>query len=265
MKSLAHYLSPVMKRTLQWPYRAFWTIIAAISRLVIYTGCRIFLARDARVTVEGLEHLPASGPVLIVARHFHHLYDGCVLLTRLHRRVHILVALDWIQSRRTRFLMELVCSLADWPIVLRTERLSSDGTAVDQHQVDNKVSVYSADEIRRYLRHGITRAVRLLRSGKTLAIFPEAYPTIDPVFTSKQGQNSFLPFRPGFAKIVEMAERDRTTRVVVIPTGFSYEHPGYKKNWHITLRLGPALYRKDFSSSQAFVQAIEQQVHELSS
>jgi 1-acyl-sn-glycerol-3-phosphate acyltransferase len=213
------------------------------------------------VTVEGLEHLPASGPLLIVARHFHHLYDGCVLLTRVPRRTHILVALDWVQSRRTRFLMELVCSLASWPVVLRSERLSGDAFSADQHKVSDKVSVYSADEITRYMRRGITEAVRLLRAGEALVIFPEGYPTIDPVFTPKQEQDSFLPFRPGFAKIVEMAERDGTTHVAVVPAGFSYEQ---RKRWQITLRLGPALYRKDFPTSPAFVQALEQQVHELS-
>jgi hypothetical protein len=82
-------------------------VMIASPVFVVYTACRRLAHTGTEFTVEGLEHVPASGPVLIVARHFHHLYDGCILLI----------------------------------------------------------------------------------------IFPEAYLNIDPVYTPKSGQESFLPFR----------------------------------------------------------------------
>jgi putative membrane protein len=81
--------------------------------------------RNVKIAVEGLEYVPCSGPVLIVARHFHHLYDGCVLLRAIPRRLHILVALDWVQKRWMRGVMERACTLTGWPILLRVERIDA--------------------------------------------------------------------------------------------------------------------------------------------
>jgi putative membrane protein len=47
--------------------RAAWRSIRAVSKRNA--------AKDLRLTIHGLEHLPPDGPVLLVARHYHHLYD----------------------------------------------------------------------------------------------------------------------------------------------------------------------------------------------
>jgi 1-acyl-sn-glycerol-3-phosphate acyltransferase len=54
-----------------------WSGIRAFCRLAM---------RRADVRVEGLGHLPATGPAVIAARHFHHFYDGCALLAVVPRR-----------------------------------------------------------------------------------------------------------------------------------------------------------------------------------
>jgi 1-acyl-sn-glycerol-3-phosphate acyltransferase len=106
-------------------------------------------------------------------------------------------------------------------------------------------------------------AMRLLRSGSTLVIFPEGYPNIDPHPTPKTDLVSFLPFRPGFVKMVELAERDRQTQVAIIPAGLSYtQEPG--NHWHITVRYGPALHLSDFANSEQLLLAVEERVHVLS-
>ena len=46
----------------------------------------------------GLEHIPTDGPVLLIARHYHHLFDGVVLLLSVPRPIHILVTLDWVKT-----------------------------------------------------------------------------------------------------------------------------------------------------------------------
>jgi putative membrane protein len=94
-----------------------------------------------------------------------------------------------------------------------------------------------------------------------LVVFPEAYPNIDPTYTLKNGNEAFLPFRPGFARLVEMAEKEGHTQVAIVPAGLSYVQNGC---WHITLRFGPALSRIDYVDSMHLVQAIERSVHELS-
>ena len=92
-------------------------------------------------------------------------------------------------------------------------------------------------------------------------VFPEAYPNIDPGNTPKVEKNDFLPFRPGFARLVEMVERDDHTRVAIVPAGLSYTQ---NERWNITLRFGPAFSRSDYTSSTHLVQDVEKRVRELS-
>jgi len=113
------------------------------------------------------------------------------------------------------------------------------------------------------LRQVTLGAVRLLRSGSTLVIFPEGYPNIDPHPTPKTDLEAFLPFRPGFVKMVEMAEKDRQTQVAVIPAGLSYRQEAGNR-WHITVRYGPALHLSDFANSEQLLLAVEERVHVLS-
>jgi len=229
------------------------SIIRRMSQLSIRISSRIIVKHNVTLEVEGQEHIPARGAVLIVARHFHYLYDGCALLSAIARQPHFLVALDWVQQGWLRRLMELACSLADWPIVLRSKQLNKDSIT--------RRSAYSPSEVASYLRNACTDTAQLLRHGEILVIFPEAYPTIDPVTTTKQGPNEFLPFQSGFARLVKLAERDGLTHVAIVPAGLTYSHNG---RWHITLRFGQALSRRDFSDTTQLVQAVEQRVRELS-
>ena len=73
-----------------------------MTRSTMRAWARATVARRLDVEVEGLQHLPREGPLLIACRHVHHLYDGCLLLTAVPRPVHLLVALDWAADRPTR-------------------------------------------------------------------------------------------------------------------------------------------------------------------
>ncbi len=230
------------------------TLIRAISHLTLRKSSEVVARRNTLYRVEGLENVPADGPVLLVARHFHHLYDGCVLLSTMPRRIHILIALDWIQHPRLRSFMEFICGLVEWPIVLRGERLNSSSTETTK-------SVYKASELPHYLRQAVRLTIKLLRQGEMLVIFPEAYPNIDPASTPKASSASFLPFRSGFARLIELAEHDKKTEVAILPVGFDYV-PG--KRWKVTLRLGQALFLRDFQNKEQLTLAVEQRVQELS-
>ena len=229
-------------------------LLRSISHLTVRNGSKVLTSGKVLYRLEGLEHIPQDGPVLLVARHYHDLYDGCILLASLPRRLHILIALDWIQGPRTRALMELACKLVEWPIVLRGERLQENKT--------HPPSAYQAQEQRQYLRQATRLTTRLLRQGEMLTIFPEAYPVIDPHPSPRTPEQDFLPFRPGFAEMVELAERDKQTQVAIIPVGFDYALRG--RRWRVTVRFGKALALRDFSDTQHFAHAVEQQVHQLS-
>ncbi|GHO46545.1 hypothetical protein [Ktedonospora formicarum] len=165
--------------------RAAWIAnsIRAISHRVVKIGALLIVSLGVYVRVEGLDHVPAHGPLLIVARHYHHLYDGSILLRTLSRRLRIFVALDWVGSRWQRMLIEQACAALTWPVILRGERLRRRDAVLQ----------YKADEVRSYLRRAMQNSVMLLCQQEALLIFPEAYPNIDPSQMQKLMERAFFP------------------------------------------------------------------------
>lgn len=188
-----------------------WRSLRAASRILI----------DRRLDLEvlGEEHLPKEGPVIIAARHFHHLYDGAVLMSTMPRPMHILVGLDWVENPAGRKMMMKLCSAADWPVVLRRDGTAPAGSAG------------SSTTLRRAYKNSLT----LLRNSRILLMFPEGYPNIDPGFTPKTNETAFLPFQPGFLQLASASAR-LGRPVPVVPTGFTYER-GDK--WKVTVRFAP--------------------------
>jgi putative membrane protein len=178
--------------------------------------------QTARVAVEGLENVPTAGPVLLVARHVHHLLDGAVLVRYVPRPVHIVVALDWAADANQRRWMERACRAARYPVVLRPATLGHRGG-------------FAAHELLRYTRSGIRDAVALLCEEHVVAIFPEGYPNVDPTFARKLDDDEMLPFGRGFERIAALAERTNGARVAIVPVGFRYVRG---RRWSIRVRFG---------------------------
>jgi 1-acyl-sn-glycerol-3-phosphate acyltransferase len=233
----------------------FRTLLAQIFWWVMRVGSLVIGRRRLKFSVEGVEHIPRSGPVLIAARHFHYFYDGYMLVRTVPRRLHTIVALDWVQMQLLRLLIEWGCFLADWPVILRPEQLLE--------HVEGGRWAYQRKDGRRYLRQVMRSAVRLLRSGEVLVVFPEGYPYVDIHPTPKVDPTAFLPFRPGFIKMVEMTERDGLTRVAIVPAGLIYVRER-DTHWQATVRFGPALYLDDFASAEEARHAVEVRVQVLS-
>ncbi len=191
--------------------------------------------------VEGLEHVPTSGPLILVGRHYHHLLDGSMLVTSVGRPLHIVVGLDWAGPSRPT--VEWACRSAEYPIVLRAGNVETG-------------------EQLRYLRAAFRETTRLLVDGRALVVFPEGYPTIDPAFTPKQTDDEFLPFASGFLRMAQLAERAGSGPVALVPVGFSYARSG--KKWSIVMRFGPALTRAQIPGGDVGAAAMQTLVRELS-
>jgi 1-acyl-sn-glycerol-3-phosphate acyltransferase len=217
----------------------------------IRAACRLAVRRiDLRV--EGLQNVPTSGPVLIAARHFHHFFDGCALLAVVPRPLHVVVTLDWLRNPIGHLLLTAACHAAGWPVVPRPDHrgVLADGPA----------HLLFPSEVSR-LRAAARQSAGLLRAGEALLVFPEGYPNIDPGCTPKTSDDAFLPFRPGFLRFVALAERDRLTRVALIPAGLEYSRD---RRWSLTLRFGTTIainYTVDLNEQ---VRGIEEQVRQLS-
>ncbi len=226
-------------------------------RHFIRFGAWLVVRRVMTVRVEGLEHVPRDEPVLFAARHFHHLYDGALLLVVVPRPVHIIVALDWVRGRPLRLVMEFICGVARWPVVLRGDGLSGGRSA------------YDVTERGGYMRRALRDTTRLLREDHTVVIFPEGYPNVDPGYSPKaaHGDDAFLPFQPGFIHLAELAQRDRRTPVAIIPTGLVYrrlDNDSRGRTWAVTLRFGAPIYVTSRTDRDRILRAVEDQVRALS-
>ena len=215
----------------------------------IRLGARALAAGRLEIVVTGLDHIPRDGPALLVARHYHHLFDGVVLLLSLPRPIHLLVTLDWATNPWMCRLMSLATKMARWPVVLRSDALRTDGKAP------------GLAGIKRQHRNSVRDAVTLIAEGGILVIFPEGYPNIDPRYTPKRGPQDFLPFKAGFATIAAAAEKRLGIKVPIVPSGFRYTK---ERRWRAQLNIGAGFYVGDFASRQLLVRHAERRVVELS-
>jgi putative membrane protein len=238
--------------------------------LLIDLFARIALALYCDLRVEGADHLPREGGTIIASRHYHFVFDALALERNARQPTHFWTALDWTDAWWQRLGMELLCRAARWPFMLRVDQYSLDRFARGE-------SAYRLEEAHPLLRVATQQAVGLLRARETLVIFPEAYTSVDIFPTPKDDGRSFMPFRPGFVKLAQLAEREGAARVNIVPSGFFYERldgprrPAWRfsrrKLWRVTLRFGEAATiapRATPAEVDAVVAEVERAVHALS-
>jgi 1-acyl-sn-glycerol-3-phosphate acyltransferase len=219
---------------------------------------RSIAAGRLQTVSSGTEHIPASGPALIVARHYHHLFDGLALFAALPRHFHIVVTLDWVQNAAMRWSMTQLTRLARWPVVLRSEALMrSNNTGRPRGR-----PVFSPVDVRRYQRRALRESVQLLEEKRVLVVFPEGYPNIDPTYTPKTDNDRFLPFKRGFVAIARAAERRLGASLPIIPTGLQYSSG---KTWHAHVRFSQPINRESYASDNDLIRYCEEKVRRLSS
>ena len=224
---------------------------------VVQLGARALAAGRVDMAVTGLEHIPTEGPVLVVARHYHYLFDGVVLLASIPRPLRFLASLDWATNSCVRRLLTPAAAMAGWPVVLRRDALGPD---VDRDDTLREKS-FTAAAIRRYQRRALADSIALLTQGGALVMFPEGHPNVDPHYTPKTRPEEFLPFKTGFAHIAAAVEKRRGARVPIVPAGFRYTKTN---RWTARLTIGAAVYLEDFASRPHLVRHLEQRVAELS-
>jgi 1-acyl-sn-glycerol-3-phosphate acyltransferase len=180
---------------------------------------RILRGDRLEVYAVGTEHLPLDGPALVIARHYHHLFDGLALFAAIARPMHILVSADWVQTKAGRWVFESLARSARWPAILREQNILSNGGPMP---LQGK-TVFSVEDVARYRRQALRESVQLLLEGRLLVVFPEGFPNIDPHFTPKSEPEQFIRFRSGFAAIAAAAEKRLRAAVPLVPAGLRYK------------------------------------------
>ena len=155
-----------------------------------------------RLTVEGVEHLPADGPAIIAANHLS-FFDSVLLLFDLPRRVYALGKAEYADRRITGWLF---CGAGMIPI--RREQPGDLAGAFEQ-------------------------AREVLDAGKVLAIFPEGTRTRDGQLHRGHSGAAHLALETGAPLIpVGIIGTDQ-----ILPTGATIVRPFRKA----TLRIGPPI------------------------
>jgi len=191
-------------------------------------------------------NIPCTGPVLVACRHVHHLDDGVSLLAVFPRPLHIVVALDWATNLAGHAFMRLICTVAQWPVILR------------HHNA--RRSAFTPAQRKRYLQRASREVVALLRKNRVIVMFPEGWPNVDPSWTPKKGVDDKLAFEQGFVRLVALAERGGHPAVAIVPAGLYYPADGRRS---VTLRFGEAMFT-NANGRRELLQLIEQRVAELS-
>lgn len=206
---------------------------------------RMVVRRQFDLSVEGAGLVPQNGPVILAARHFHHLYDGCAVLATINRPVHILVGLDWAGVGLRRLVMERACASASWPVILRRDGANA---------IDDREATHA-------LRRATSDSLALLRSGQIVLMFPEGYPNIDPGYTPKTDTSAYLPFQPGVVRMATIAARQGLT-VPIVPVGFDYRQ--VEGSWLTCMRFGEPVVVENRQQEEASLRLIEERVRDLS-
>jgi len=214
---------------------------------------RYLAAGKLHTVASGTENLPTQGPALIVARHYHHLFDGLTFFAAVQRRFHIVVTLDWVQNRRTKFFMQAINRMARWPMLLRTDALERRGNLQPR--------LFSTGDVTRYQRRALREAVELLVEGRILVVFPEGYPNVDPTYTPKTEPDQFLPFKPGFLNIHRAAETRLGAKIPILPAGIRYETG---KIWQGYLAFGKAIDLAAANNRDELIARLENETKGLS-
>ena len=207
--------------------------------------------------VTGMEQVPKSGPVILAVRHYHHLLDGLGLLAHCRRPLHIMIGLDWVRTRRTRWLMESLARGCAWPVTLRT---NGDWRGRGEPDYDTAWA-YRSNEIRTYQHRAFRQCVELLGRERFVVFFPEGYPVIDPHTVRKPRQETLAPFESGFARVAVAAARRHGRPVSVVPVGI---RPSAANQRRLAFGFGPARLVTATSDVEGLVEHIRADVFRLS-
>ena len=242
------------------PIPAGARIATQMANRTIRLASRGLMRGKVALYVTGTEHVPATGAVVLAARHYHHLFDGTSIVTTLSRPIRIMVALDWVTAGPQRRLAESLCGVAGWPVVLRPD---ADRYRPELAADPVRRAAYQRDTTR-YLMRAASQSVAILGRGEALLMFPEGYPNIDPSFTPKgESNDEFLPTLPGAVRIPLLAQAVGLPTVPIVPVGLHYRRTG-ADHWAIQLRFGEPLRIEHRRDATAMVDRLGSAIRDLS-
>lgn len=186
-----------------------------------------------RIEVEGLDRVPATGPVIIAANHWNALVDALLIATAISRPVRLTAKATLLENPVTRLLVYAV-----GVIPLRRvsdEQRRTDGPVNESRNAQSFAAILDA-----------------LAAGEVVLIFPEGKSHSEP---------ELAPLKTGCARLALMARAERgLTNVPIVPVGLTFERKGRPRT-RVALRVGRSVTAEGLTeASPEHVQALTARV-----
>ena len=151
------------------------------------------------VEVVGLEHLPATGPVLLASNHPNALVDALVIGCTLRRPITLTAKATLLENPATRALLRVAGVV---PLRRASDALRSGGGTAGGLDPARNADAFAA-------------VLDVLEGGGVVLIFPEGKSHSDP---------ALAPLKTGLARIATMARTERgLPPVPIVPVGLTFE------------------------------------------
>ena len=182
---------------------------------LLRTITRVFFRQ---IEVVGLEHVPATGPVLFAGNHPNSLIDPILIITTCGRKVHFAAKDSLFAGRLMRTLLH---GLGAVPIKRRDDRDGDAKQASDAAPVDNDAA--------------FDAMFAVLGDGGAIGIFPEGL-SHDEAHLSR--------LKTGAARLALGAAARSHRKITIVPCGLTFIHPKRFRS-RVLVQYGPPLVLTD--------------------
>ncbi|MEO8560478.1 MAG: lysophospholipid acyltransferase family protein [bacterium] len=175
----------------------------------------------ADVVVQGREHVPSEGPLVLIANHPNALIDPLLVGTTLQRRVLLTAKATLFESPALAALLEAVGVV---PLRRATDEASACSTR--QPTRDRNADAFGL----------VTKS---LLNGQAILVFPEGI---------SHDQSSIAPLKSGAARMALQAQSEGAVGLRILPIGLIFEEKERPRS-RVLIRIGEALALDEWAPS----------------
>ena len=190
-----------------------YRILAWFLRVVT----RVFFRQ---IEVAGLEHVPATGPVLFAGNHPNSLIDPILIITTCGRKVHFAAKDSLFKGRIMRALLR---GLGAVPVARKDER--DGGQPAPTGPVRDAAERTSAND------KAFENMFSVLAAGGTIGIFPEGL---------SHDESQLTKLKTGAARLALGGATKISQPVTIVPCGLTFIHPKRFRS-RVLVQFGPPL------------------------